>query len=289
MTELILIALLVTSSPQKNQMKEGGIGILRLDPLGGVQPDVATALTQILAHELGKITRPVLAGKELLKGLPRRLRRCEGQDRCLRAIGRRHHLRWMMVGTVASLADNYLINVKLMDLKSRDKPKRISVTISGDPDVLIDEISILAYRMLAPGDLSGTLRIVTNLPGAEVYIDGKKVGRTPLKPLTLREGTYELRITSPGYVEFRRKVSVRFRKATLVEVKMDRLPKPEPRPVAKTPVPTPLPRPKPVRKRPFYEKPWFVGAAAVLVGVVGFAVGYSMGGDTVQYDVEWVR
>ncbi len=56
---------------------------------------------------------------------------------------------------------------------------------------------------------TGTLRVEASLPGAEVQIDARSVGRTPLSaPLALAPGSHALEILRPGALPFRSEVRV---------------------------------------------------------------------------------
>ncbi|HEY1097373.1 MAG TPA: PEGA domain-containing protein, partial [Myxococcota bacterium] len=45
-------------------------------------------------------------------------------------------------------------------------------------------------------------------PGCDVYVDGKKVGRTPMDSLQLTEGPHAIRVTQNG-VDYKQSVTVK--------------------------------------------------------------------------------
>jgi hypothetical protein len=51
----------------------------------------------------------------------------------------------------------------------------------------------------APGASSATLRIVSDIPGAQVFLDRKFVGATPATVSDLAPGDYQLNVSAPGY------------------------------------------------------------------------------------------
>ncbi|WP_018110681.1 PEGA domain-containing protein [Thermus igniterrae] len=55
---------------------------------------------------------------------------------------------------------------------------------------------------------TGELVLEARPEGAEVYVDGRAVGRAPLR-LTLEAGLHEVRVVAPGYSEYRAQVEVR--------------------------------------------------------------------------------
>jgi serine/threonine-protein kinase len=68
-----------------------------------------------------------------------------------------------------------------------------------------------------PEAAPGTLQIVVR-PWAEVSIDGAVVGTTPFRPVTLAPGSHTIALSHPEYKTLHRKVSVRSREVTRLEV-----------------------------------------------------------------------
>lgn len=66
-------------------------------------------------------------------------------------------------------------------------------------------------------ETTGTLRIVV-LPWADISIDGRAVGHTPLKPLSLGPGDHIVRIENPGYHVLQRKVTIRPGQTTILQL-----------------------------------------------------------------------
>jgi len=67
-----------------------------------------------------------------------------------------------------------------------------------------------AVRLLAPDKFVGALAITVDTPGATIYIDGKRVGKSPAPPIALPVGTHALRVTHPEYRDYVRFVDVPF-------------------------------------------------------------------------------
>ena len=64
------------------------------------------------------------------------------------------------------------------------------------------------FARLVPLPREGTLVLEARPEGAEVYVDGRLVGRAPLS-LSLEAGLHEVRLLAPGYAEYRARVEVR--------------------------------------------------------------------------------
>ena len=96
----------------------------------------------------------------------------------------------------------------------------MTATLSGSPEELIDEIRVAAFRLVAPERLVGNIAILSDVPGANVMLDGVDVGKTPLAgPLVnLPMGVHKLAVEREGFSSFAEDVPVRFEKTTQVVV-----------------------------------------------------------------------
>jgi hypothetical protein len=62
---------------------------------------------------------------------------------------------------------------------------------------------------LEPPSGPGSLHVVSRPPGAEVVIDGRTVGRTPLVISNVRSGAHDVRMQLSGFRRWATKVHVR--------------------------------------------------------------------------------
>ncbi|WP_297489633.1 PEGA domain-containing protein [Thermococcus sp.] len=65
---------------------------------------------------------------------------------------------------------------------------------------------------------TGKLTVNSNPSGAEVYIDGKKVGTTPLRNYTIPEGIHEVAIRKAGYAERAYAISIKYGELKVLNV-----------------------------------------------------------------------
>jgi hypothetical protein len=56
------------------------------------------------------------------------------------------------------------------------------------------------------------------VPWAEVSLDGRPLGTTPLKPLSLPPGTHTVRLQHPSYRPLQKRVNVRAGEVVVLEV-----------------------------------------------------------------------
>lgn len=254
------------------------IAVWRIDALG-MPPELVARLETLFRMELDRLaTRPLPTRRDLDKVIAgsRELTACAGEDRCVAEIGKKLGVDVMVVGSVAALGDSYTLNIKAVEVATGKQIRRITTDpLRGSPDELIEAIRVAAYRLLAPDQLHGGVVILTDLVGAEVSLDGSVVGKTPLPgPVgKLALGAHTLKVAAPGYVPFEDKVEIRFQKTTRVVVRL----------VTQSvdgsvggPITT-----REVRtggRGHWYTSPWMfvaVGAAAILVGgAIGYGAGH---------------
>jgi hypothetical protein len=250
------------------------IGVWRIDALG-IDQELATRLETLFRLELDRLAaKPMPTRREIDRVVDSQLRQCTGEDKCLAAIGKKIGVDVMVSGSVGELGDNYILNIKAVDVAKSTQIRKIqSDPLKGSPDELIEGIRVAAYKLLAPEQLHGSIIVLSDLVGATVKLDGTGVGKTPLAAPIAHQalGKHVLRVEAKGYQPFEDQVDVRFQKSTRVEVRL----------VNKIDPNAPLN--EVVRRRdPWYSR-WYVVAA---IGVVAIGTGYLVGRELATVDPE---
>ncbi len=261
--------------PAKNAHSQK-VAVWRIDALGGLSKKVVTTLESLLTQELARIADEVIPSAKTiaLQQRNRRLRKCEGNDRCLAALGRHLNVRYVITGNLAALGNHYVVTLKLVDSAERKAIRSISEPLSGEAEQLIETVRVAAYRLLDPQALLGSLRIMVNQTNAKIFVDGKFVGKSPLRsPVSrLKIGKHSLKITHDDFLDLAKTVDVRFQKTTTVKVNLVK-PQETPQPFPDKPV-GPITRDHPT---PFYSKWWFWTAVGVGAAALGATAGWAIG------------
>lgn len=239
------------------------IAVWRFDALG-IQPEVVDRLETLFRMELDRLDKaPMPSRRDIERAITADQRDCTGEEKCLAAIGKKLGVEVVVTGTVGSLGDTYVLNIKAVDVATAKQLQRIqSDPLKGSPDEMIETVRVAAYKLLAPAQIHGAIQVQTDLVGASVSLDGKAIGKTPLANLgvigKLGLGKHHLRVDAQGYSPFEDDVDVHFQKVSQVVVRL--LPSTEIIGTGKITT---------IEKKPFYTRTWFlvgVGAVAVLVG-----------------------
>lgn len=249
------------------------IAVLGFDALG-MEADKVARLEALFRMELERLAgAPTPSPREIaraVRGTP--LARCGGENTCLAAIGKKLAVEVVVTGNVAQLGDSHVINIKAVDAVTGKELRRIkSDPLRGTPDELIDAVRVAAYRLLAPERLLGSVTVLADIAGAEVRLDGRPIGKTPLPRAIERIplGKHKLEVVAEGYSPFADEVEVRFQKTSRVLVTL-----------AAEAVRPRLdlarrgkPQPAPTR---WYNSTWFLVGAGVAAVVVGASLGYAL-------------
>lgn len=151
------------------------------------------------------------ARRQLGAGVDAEVARCDGETRCLSAVGERLRAREVLLLAVSQLGD------VVMALQRIDVGERRVVTRYADSIVsgqLVDEARVLGWlQQLYPPEMFkryGKIRITTDVEGAQVYVNAKGRGKTPLaEPISvLAPGNYRLLVEKDRYIPFQAGVSV---------------------------------------------------------------------------------
>jgi hypothetical protein len=142
---------------------------------------------------------------------------CLASLQCSVTAARRAGAARLVVGTVSALGDVNMLDLKLLEAKTGREVRRVSRPVSGARDLLIEVVRAAAVELIAPERYSGSLLVevaANGAPaaGAELYLDGKLSGRTPLQqPLAdIKPGQHALRVVREGATDVNLFVEVRF-------------------------------------------------------------------------------
>jgi hypothetical protein len=255
------------------------LAVWRFDALG-IDPELVARLETLFRMELDRLDRqPMPSRRDIDRAITGDARECTGEEKCLAAIGKKLGVEVILTGTVGQLGDNYVLTIKAVDVATARPLQRIqSDPLRGQPDELIEGVRVAAYRLLAPAQLHGAIQIQSDVVGAEVQLDGKPVGKTPLPRNgvipRLGLGKHRLRVAAGDERPYEDDIEVRFQKVSPVVVRL----------IPSTVV-IGTGKVERVEHKPFYTRTWFLVTAGVVAVGLGAAVGYSLGHvKTCRYD-----
>jgi hypothetical protein len=151
------------------------------------------------------------------------LRSCDGDPGCLAELGKLVGADWVVYGEVGGLGDVQVVYLQLVDVATgKDlRSTTLQATASDDID---GGTRGAAVRLVAPERFVGAVDVKVDVAGAAIYVDGKRLARSPAPALELPVGTHALRVTHPEFRDFVRFVDVPFDRRTTVTVALQQFP-----------------------------------------------------------------
>lgn len=246
------------------------IAVWRFDALG-IDAEIVQKLETLFRLELDRLDRvPLPSRRDIEAKITAAEQNCTGEEKCLTAVGKRLGVDFVVTGTVGSLGDNYVLNIKAVEVATGKSQKIQSPPLKGTPDELIEGVRVAAYSLLAPEQLHGSLQVQSDLVGAAVTLDGKAIGKTPLANqgviAKLALGKHKLHVEANDYAPFDDDVDVHFQKVSPVVVRLVG--------TGET-----IGTGKTITKvnDPIYSRTWFVVGAAIVVVGLAAVIGASAG------------
>jgi hypothetical protein len=149
------------------------------------------------------------------------LRVCEGDMTCLTELGKLVGADLVVAGEAGGLGDVKVVYLQLVEVSKARSVRSTTLEVGDDASGGAEGA---AYRLLAPDRYVGTTTLNVDAKGATIYVDGKKVGKSPSGPIQLSVGTHALRVTHPEYRDFVRFVDVGFQSDTAIDVALQQFP-----------------------------------------------------------------
>lgn len=216
----------------------------------------------------GRVVRP-----EADPGLTARAAACE-DDECFVAVARDAQVRFLLLVLLSRAESGYQAPVVLVDADAGQTVGSAMLRLPPDPasfaGAMPEPLGPLLAAIPPVGPTTGRLVVTADQVGAAVFVDGERVGSTPLAPIEdLEAGEHRVRVAFEGFEDFLTTVEVPAGGEVAVEAALE-----------------PQVAEAPVEETPFWRQWWFwtiIGGAVVVTGAaVGLGVGLSDAGETNQ-------
>ncbi len=202
--------------------------VLELTGLG-IQSDIIRNLerylrTSIATIEGFQVISPVDLQIALQDPKHRSIAECGGGPDCALKAARLVSADLVVFGNITALGQAFSLNVRALDVERGREVARQRANLSGSRDLLIPEVRLAAYRLVAPQRIRGSLLIDIDVEGVEVEIDGKVVGTTPLtQPVEdLKPGAHLVVLKRPGFSAFKKELDIRPFEPTRLELTLEK-------------------------------------------------------------------
>lgn len=203
---------------------------LVLLPLGnlGLREDLVQSLQKLLHQTLQTIPNlQVIPAVELdiLLEDPNFLSQgeCDGSLLCAKRSGKALGAQQAVYGALAGFGQSFALNLRLLDVVSGKELRKIKKNLSGSQDVLIPELRLAAYELIAPQYILGSIVVQCPIQGAEIHLDNQLVGLSPLpEPIKgIEVGNHQLLIRRLGFQDIKTSIKIRPFETTFYKLTVD--------------------------------------------------------------------
>ncbi|MBC8182500.1 PEGA domain-containing protein [candidate division KSB1 bacterium] len=132
-------------------------------------------------------------------------------EECAARVGNMLGAQWMVTGSVGKVGNTFTVDVRMIDVESR----QVFLTSSRNHRGLIDGLLILIDGIANELALktksklkTGSIEITSKPVGAYVYIDEKITGRTPFHLETIAIGDHLIELKNNGYLPWKETISI---------------------------------------------------------------------------------
>lgn len=137
---------------------------------------------------------------------------CAEDESCMVEIAGALAADRLLAGAVTFIDGTYLLSVKLVDARRGRSVGRAADTLRGPTQAeLVDAVRRLAHEALTGKklDTTGVLHIDVEEDGAFVALDGREIGKSPVKSgQRVIQGPHRITVQKPGYVSWEGAVDV---------------------------------------------------------------------------------
>ena len=219
---LILLAFLFLGGTVR--AGEARVLFWRLKALG-IEEETAARINEVLYNEIGRVAGVALIDSGKVKAVIAKhadLAGCQGEAECLSQLGMYTGATLVVAGVLGTLGDVFSLDIRLVDVSTKQEIRRVAQTWSGEEKYLIEVMRQVATRLLKPEAYNGQLDLNVAVEGVQVFIDGDLMGRTPLvEPLKLSPGRHALKLAAAGFKDYEQFVDVPFNRTVPVFVEME--------------------------------------------------------------------
>jgi hypothetical protein len=210
----LVIAALLASGVAAAQPPAGRKTVAVLEYRSGARggAGIGERLAKLLAANAAlEVVSPQDARRRAGAKLDADVARCAGEPMCIGTLGEGLGADEVLLIGISQLGD-VVLAMQRIDAKKGVAGARMAESMAPDHQPT-DEDMLGWLRQLFPPDVFkryGGIRILSDLPGATVSINGENQGKTPLgEPLKVRApGSYKVRVTKPGHVPFEAGIDV---------------------------------------------------------------------------------
>lgn len=230
------------SRGEDKELKQQGIMVMPLERKQGASDAFVESVSGLITTETQRFSGlKVVSEADIRSALQSQeaLSRCTGgsdSPNCLLAWRESLGVSQVVSGDLAQFEDYWVINLRLINSRDADVLGRVGRKIKGDQAALLESLSGIVAELFgtkAPEETKnadevvfvgkpGVLEVSTNPNGAELWMQGKMLGKTPLKQQS-PAGVYSIELRLAGYKTLSKEVDIKAGKSTTELFELERV------------------------------------------------------------------
>jgi TolB-like protein len=219
---VLVLGLVVTASVEAHAAERQKLAVLDIEAKG-VDKSTAETITDIVTVALKKLgVFDVISRADIQQMLnfeeSKQLVGCSSSSNCIAEIGGALGVAKVVTGSVGKLGQSYVLNLSLLDTKTAKVIERESREAKSQEDLVAaaQNGSRFLVRSLLEGK-QGDVIVKVSETSAEVEVDGKLVGMTPVPRMQMASGPHTVKVSKKGFVTFARDIIVNDKEPTVLE------------------------------------------------------------------------
>lgn len=148
---------------------------------------------------------------------------CASEDMaCFAQVARYARAHLAIVTRIAAFGGVVNVSMRLLDTQTGSEVGRVADALSDKADERAAQLHRMSVQLFTPAEYVGTLIVKSDEAGADIYLNDKLVGTTPLKaPLkNLPAGPYILHVTKEGFADVYQFVDVAYNRVATITVSL---------------------------------------------------------------------
>ncbi len=189
-----------------------GIGVLDFGAQGGASTELAAALSTLTSQELERMGTFRVSSNETMRVMlgVERQRLLMGCENCSgTSLADLANYEFVISGKVLKTKSDFTLFLSLVPVGATHASSSAKVTATSE-SALMQEVrpTVITLMSKVLEGRQGTLMISTSEVGADVKIDERQVGTTPLEPMVLAAGPHLVTIQKDGFSQVRKEVRI---------------------------------------------------------------------------------
>ena len=223
---------------QQTTPAKSPIAVLNFDGRGISESEVATLTDRLRGHLVNTSAFVVLDRgnmEEILKEFGFQQSGCTSTE-CAVEVGKMLNVQKMVTGSIGKVGKTYTIDISIVDVESSRIERSLSKDYRGEIDDLLAVLKTIAYELAGikenakahslnnatpsttdpakaqPAAMETRklyrLSISSSPRGAEVIVNNRSIGKTPLARKTAEGGSFKILLRYPGYQDWEKSLTI---------------------------------------------------------------------------------